>query len=201
VQMLSSANLSALDSEGVDVLDAHDTDSPPSLSVHARPASVADSLDSLADVDETHPSRHASAGLTDKMARLNSSGASPSPCKSRAIPIRAHMPRQRSCNGMTPGSVSSSVGTSLLDSAPRDFTMNGKVLPEPADSKVLHVTSPGMYMHNLKASGLELIDFRDLSEHLSFFYEGMVDEARVFGSPDVVLVRLDSLLQHALVGS
>ena len=46
------------------------------------------------------------------------------------------------------------------------------------DSKVLHVTSPGMYMHSLRAVGLELIDFRDLSEHLALFYNAMVDEAR-----------------------
>ena len=204
-QMASTVNLSALDHDNVSALDdATSVGGTPiaPLSLAARKASVADSLDSvgsptsvsarssrdvsspakafstrpLHDVvsfDRTHSAFDRTASGNGEAAPRPASGAS------SAIPIKSSsLGRKHSCCGMSPGSVSSSVGTSLLDSAPRDFTLRDKSVPEPADTKLLHVTSPSMYMHNLKTVGLELIDFRDLSEHLSFFYEGMVDEVR-----------------------
>lgn len=45
-------------------------------------------------------------------------------------------------------------------------------------AEALHVSSPGKYVQTIQAVGLELIDFRDLSEHLSVFYDAMVDEVR-----------------------
>ena len=96
--------------------------------------------------------------------------------------------------GASPGSVSSSFGTSLLDNAPRDFTLNNSskelvIEPMAADDakSMLHVTSPGMYMNSLQAAGLELIDFRNLSEHLALFYDGMIDEVRLWQPGDCQL--------------
>jgi hypothetical protein len=94
--------------------------------------------------------------------------------KSQAIPIRA-LSRQR-CGRSSVTSLASSYGTSLVSSAPCDFPMNGHGTLKHPEGKALHASSPDMYMHNIADVGLQLVDYRDLSENLAPFYSGMVEE-------------------------
>jgi hypothetical protein len=101
----------------------------------------------------------------------------PTPLQTAAIPIRSVGP---SAMPSTANSISSSYGNSLITSScPRDFSMGSSRPKRTLGAKTLHAQSPDMYLHNIAEAGLALVDYRDLSEHLTPFYSRMVAEVRL----------------------
>lgn len=156
----SSANLAALGS------DSDDEDDLDAVTPPRQPQSP--STPSTATTAPASRSAPRPIATTPPPGTVTSAASSPARVPSSSAP--------RSWAG----SVSSSLGTSLLATAPpRDFSLNARQgTPCEATSETLHATSPGMYMHNIGAVGLHLVDYRDLTEHLTYFYTGMLDEVR-----------------------
>lgn len=189
VQMVSTANLAKMYSSSIDAGDVADaptlalttrqpsSDSLASSSADRSPQRVGDSSTSSPSVPPSATPNTPSATSASRAINIGKAAVSSSPTPGGGFT------RNLSVNGLQTASISSSYGQSMLEggSAMHDFHFNmGPKAQEAAEAaeaaEMLHVSSPGKYVQTLQAVGLELIDFRDLSEHLSVFYDAMVDE-------------------------
>lgn len=184
--MLSTANLAAMDTSSVDTGEVPDA---PTLALTARHPSS----DSLASSIEQRSPHHAALESATSSPSVNPAPATPTRASARAINIKGSgggggFTRNLSVSGLQAASISSSYGQSMLEGAGtmhdfHQFGMGPKGMDAEAGeaaeaAEALHVASPGKYVQTIQTVGLELIDYRDLSEHLSVFYDAMVEEVR-----------------------
>lgn len=88
-----------------------------------------------------------------------------------SIPI----PARNTTSVMASAASASSLATSFCStSVPRDFPANEKV--KRLSKKTVHASSPDMYVCNIQDAGLQLVEYRDLSDQLVPFYSRMLDE-------------------------
>ena len=70
----------------------------------------------------------------------------------------------------------SSLATSFCStSIPHDFPAGEK---KKLSKKTIHTSSPDMYVCNIQEAGLQLVEYRDLSDQLVPFYTRMCNEVR-----------------------
>lgn len=133
-------------------------------------ASVAD-LASLARQDDMYEEPDSPTVAADETSPVTDADTPESPdTPTSSIPIPA-----RNTSVMVSAASSNSLATSFCStSVPRDFPGDGS--KKRLSKKTIHASSPDVYITNIKEAGLQLVEYRDLSDQLVPFYTRMCDE-------------------------